>query len=504
MHWNLESCVLRNWRHTVLLALISLFYLAPPCLAQEEEPRSDETTPPVLEACEIVSGYVVDAKGRPIAGATVKTQVFSHSEDGAESAFLAKEILTTNESGWFVLEILKEPATDHKVTLAAFVSCKNCFETQFTQSGLESSGKLLELDPFVLTTTGTHIRGRIVSPNMEDDAPTGAIVSISGNYKSADGSTEYINQNLQCDSEGSFTGVVPATCKIKLQIMAPNYASNSFSFDIKPEEPLDADEPLNAKQKPARDLGELELKNGTSVFGTAKLLDGRPAVGVVLAMIQGDDVVAPSDISAAKTDAKGRFRFHPHTGKCTIVAVKSCLTRGMTDGTRQSLKSNGDVPLIGPHFLDLDGQSEDLEVDLTESESITLSGVVRNKEGNPVPGVTVRCGWHTDRGLIEVEFLRTNKRGEYSSRIPTGSVPSLKIRNQWVFQKMYESFLADPMADSSHELFINPEAEKNERLKFKPTHKSVSDLDWVMVRHRRKPTPLQRVGGAMKWLFWAE
>jgi beta-lactamase regulating signal transducer with metallopeptidase domain/5-hydroxyisourate hydrolase-like protein (transthyretin family) len=452
---------------------------------------------PSSESLEKIIGKVVDEQGRPIGGATVRARIYSRTKRWEESKVLSNQNLVTDENGKFEFELSENAKPGREITFFAEVSNEYCFEKLFSEYGLEKSGKLLKLEPYQLTR-GMKIKGRIIAPGVGDESPVGITLSASATYQEADGTNEYIYQYLKCDDDGFFTGVVPENSQLTLDVSAKNYASASVKHELKSLGVINKDE------IEVRDLGEIKLNQGTSVFGVARHRDGRPAVGVVLGMIEGDDTENPKDVSAAKTDSQGRFRFFPHSGKCMILALKSCRTRESYGPLQRGLTSDPGFPLIGPHFLDLSGKGAELELDLVEAETVTLSGVVRNVEGNPCEGVTVQCGWQTERGLVEVEYASTDDQGRYESRVPKGSVPSLQIRDQLVFGVWYEPFLADANSDSSIDLFTNPNVGLNEKLKFKPALKSVSDLDWVMTKYQNNPSVLKRVGDFLKWWQWGE
>jgi len=73
-----------------------------------------------------------------------------------------------------------------------------------------------------------------------------------------------------------------------------------------------------------------------------------------------------------------------------------------------------------------------------------------------------------------------------------------------MFGEMYEPFLANSSLDISDDLFTNPSAKMNEKLKFKAASRSVSELDWVMVKRPDPPSTGDRIKGVMKWWFWGE
>ena len=384
------------------------------------------------ESVERITGRVIDERGRPIVGARVAARLTSQAKHSQHSKVLFEKETTTQKDGRFEFEVTQQADPDHKITFVAEVSSAHCFQRTFFQSGLEKSGQLAELESYQLNR-GIRIKGRVVAPSSRADSPSDPIVSIVANYAQEKNSPETLYRYLKCDRQGDFDCVVPATCKLTIQVMAANFASNSLKLE------LAASARSGDGDIEERDLGKIKLKQGTSVYGTAKLRNGHPAAGVVLGMVEGD-LDNPSDVSAVKTDDQGRFRFATHSGKCAILSLKACRTRKIKNGYQQALRSEKGFPLFGPRFLDLNSQGDELEVNLTESESVTLSGVIRNFEGQPIPGVTLRCGWFTDRGLVEVEWITTDEQGRYASRVPKGKTPSLVIQNQWLRGESHEPY----------------------------------------------------------------
>ena len=293
---------------------------------------------------------MVDEKGHPIKGATVRARVSSHTKRWEQSKILSRQDLVTDENGEFEFELSEAAKPGHEITFVAEVSNEYCFEKLFSEYGLEKSGKQLELAPYKLTR-GIRVKGRIVAPGQGNEKPDGIMLSASASYQNTDDDKDHIYQYFECDKEGFFAGVVPENCQLKLDASAKNYASSSVKHQLKSRSILNQD------QIEERDLGEIKLNTGTSVFGVARHRDGRPAVGVVLGMIEGDAPNNPTDVSAAKTDSKGRFRFFPHSGKCMILALKQCRTRETYGPLQGGLTSDPGFPLIGPHYLNLNGKN---------------------------------------------------------------------------------------------------------------------------------------------------
>lgn len=489
----------------VLVALISL-----PGMRSDNETFATEPVVKDLQDQDIetatpmkITGKVIDSDGTPIEGASVRARVHTVMKRWEDSKYLVEQTLKTDAEGVFEIELVNTAAPGRKIHLNAEVSSKNCYAKHFHKHNLQKAGELIELEPYQLDR-GIRIKGRLVAPDSRGQAPADAIVSIEGTYKTADRKKERLYQKLKCDKKGFFTGVVPSNCKLKLVLMARNYATNIVEHELTGTALLDQD----AIEE--RDFGEMKLKQGTSVFGVAKYRDGRPASGVVLGLIEGEiEGGIWEDVSAAKTDEHGRFKFAPHTGKCMIFSLKDCFDRRLENRLRSSKQFDGEFPLIDSGVLDLSGKGAEFEIELTEAETVTISGVIRDERGRPVEDVTIQRGWYTDQGLMEVEYLYSDERGRYSIRVPKGNVPSLIIRKRFVDQTMYEPFLPKSAPASHKEFFTNPNPSSvdNYKLKFKPIERDIENLDWVM-KNLETQRSVERVAnralGIVEWWFLGE
>lgn len=472
--------------------------------AQSKPPQSDSAPEPIAEATKPktktpkrISGKVVNVTGQPIAGATVQMRLSSHSRSGPRQyEKLAEAELVTGDDGSFSVDIEKTAPQNHSLSFHAFVESKKCFQRSFSRRDSFFVHDEIELEPFELAR-GIRVKGRIVAPVSAAEKPADAYVSLYARFNSQEQS-ESIYQSIACDREGYFEYVVPENCELKIDVMATNYASVSKTFPVEPTGVI------GQKEIEIKDLGEIQLKQGVSVFGTARHRDGRPAVGVVFGMVEGDPT-DPSDVSSAKTDSQGRFRLPPHTGKCTLLSLKECRARKITGTFQGGLKSDPGFPLFDSLELILDGKNApELEVELVEAETVTLSGVIRDEQDKPVPGVAVWCGWYGDSGLIEVATPFSDAQGRYSCRVPKGRVPSVVVHDQHTNEDWFQPYLAQSTLNAHADLFEHRVSRPASDVKFKPAVASVNDLDWKMIRYRSRPYLLRKADSFVRWWFFGE
>ncbi|MEM9644281.1 MAG: hypothetical protein AAF989_04735, partial [Planctomycetota bacterium] len=443
-----------------------------------------------------IIGKVIDERGEPIRGAIVDGRVTCRQPGPpTEYKTLAHSQMISDQHGVFQIEVDHVFQEGNQLNFAAFISADHCFQRSFIRSGIARVDETIELPPFTLLP-GRVIRGRVTGPTSTSPSPIDGSVSIRAKYWQPDGQEEHHFQHTACDGDGSFKLIVPSRCQLQLDASADNYATRRISREFK--EGPDSVGTVSS----AQDLGEIPLKKGVSVFGTARRRDGSPAAGVVVGILEGDPNEYP-DVSASKTDKKGRFRLPPHLGKCLIAVVEQCRTRAVIDGEEQVINADGETPVFDTIVVDLENEQSVLELDLREAESIELSGAIRDVMGNPVSGLVVQAGWQTEVGLLEVAYLPTDEEGRYSIRVPKGRVPSLSIRNKFIDQDMLEPFLADPNAEWADELFSNASVVRNDALSFRAAEISVDDLDWVMIRSVPRPANLisQFRDFVRRWIF---
>ncbi len=470
--------------------------------AELEEPKTGPSKKPVVQATETITpkritGQVVNEQGQPIVGAKVQARLSSISKSNrSQWTTLAQTELETGGDGSFTLNIDQQAPKDHELNFHAFIESENCFQKRFYRHGDFFVDENIQLKPIKLTR-GIRIKGRVVSPASATEQPENAYVTVLAEYL-VDEHSDSPYEQVTCDDMGRFDYVVPANCELSLDARATNFGSSSVEHKI---------EPVNVTgntEIEECELGNIELKQGVSVFGTAKRRDGLPAAGVVIGIVEGD-VTNPSDVSSSKTDAQGHFRLPPHIGKCTLLSLKECRTRKIVGAFQGGLKSDAGFPLFDSVEVNLDGsKGPELEVQLVEAETIVYAGVVQNEEGHPVSGITVLVGWYGDSGLLEVGYQQTNENGKYLSRVPKGRVPWISIHDQRRNQEWFQPFLARSTLNVHADLFENPGIKVCDDLKFKPATANVSDLDWVMTLHRSQRPALRRIKDFARWWFLGE
>ncbi len=469
-------------------------------LVQEKnsEEQKPEKATEELGTPRLFTGKIVDQNGAAVEGANVVISAISYSKDWQDRITLAKKELVTDEDGTWTLDINKNAKKGHLMGVFLLADSKTCFQQHRMDSDFDRNAESVELKPLVLMR-GVMVTGRVVAPDSESDAPEDASVTLSGNY-SLDGiGSKSFLRILNCDSRGNFQCVVPAKSKLSVDAMAANYASLSDEFEIKSEAVMEAEDEL-AK----RDIGDLRLLAGVSVYGVARRLDGTPAAGVVVVIKQGDTSTAgPGDLASAKTDATGRFRLPPITGNCILFTLDQCWRRKVIKGEQQYFKSDGEVPLFETVYVDLEGKKGEFEVDLKEAGEVTVSGKIFFEDGTPLKNFHLAGGWQTDLGPLYTADLYTDESGKYSHRIPKGTAPHFIFQNHFIDQDMYEPFLESASAKLHRDLLANPREHHCDKINFNATKESVADLDWVVIKYiPKRERFLERVGEfARTWIL---
>ena len=119
------------------------------------------------------------------------------------------------------------------------------------------------------------------------------------------------------------------------------------------------------------------------------------------------------------TDEDGTFEFPRSSGQCSVGATSQAHASNYMS---QTTIAGNPPPTVLPIGVNLAEQGEPIELTLQESDSITLSGVARWENGEPVVNLEVKCGCSLklDGKSVGVDFTRikTDEQGRYSITAP--------------------------------------------------------------------------------------
>lgn len=467
----------------------AFLFFCPQLVSAQEQVQSEEKQ---KQAPAVIKGKIVGQDGAAVEGAVVKFVLTSFDRSNRDWETLLDSKLTTGENGEFQLLVKNTPAEDSERHLNLSVSSEIHFRRDFHFDNDKLWRESVDLGSLKISK-GVRVTGQLVSPDSRIEVQE-PVVNFVG---TADNSNFYLSDN--CDDEGKFSCLVPAGAKLELQIAANNFAYSDLEHEIKaPVGNSDA-------EIPEVDLGKLKLKKGVSVVGSATLRNGRPASGVVVAIVErgSNDLL---HVSSVKTDARGDFELPPHLGKCKLYVLETCRTRSIKNGESEVLKSDGVVPFFNPVDIDLDGKGSEFTVDLKEAESLTISGTIFDAKGKPLAGQSVGYGWGSAdgdfgmEGAIEMSYAKTNAKGEYSFQFGKGRRLFVQISNPDLWNDGFEFFVTRKTSFVCSDLFQTGSSRRLDEIKFNPIVQDATELNWEVQRTRSRST-LQRAGQMVDWLF---
>ncbi len=225
------------------------------------------------------------------------------------------------------------------------------------------------------------------------------------------------------------------------------------------------------------DLGEIELQNGTSVYGSVFNRSGDPVAGVVVTLREFDVVSLPNSISvieaSVKTDAQGRFRLPPHLGKSAICVVERCNQERGLPAIFVPICSEVSPPVVVPAIVELDGTKPELHIDLKEASTIKISGAVHWENGQPAMGV-MATGWIFGEPTgVRVSNSITDEQGRYTVEVPSNQkLASVSRIGKHDADAAWNYAFAMP-----HPLALRTELQL---ASFQNVQKDIEDVNWVL------------------------
>ncbi|MCP3099318.1 carboxypeptidase-like regulatory domain-containing protein [Myxococcus sp. K15C18031901] len=312
---------------------------------QLEETQREAEVRIVLGDLVSIPGKVVDLQGRPVADAVVTARATS-------AITLHSAEATTDAEGFFVMKTLPMGPCTFDVEAAGFHAI------QGREGALTATTRALAfaLQPAVL------VQGTLVDP--EGRPLSGVAVQLTPAVPGADAGAPAPDDTY--DASFSREGVVRARSDAKGRFVFELTEPGRFHLRTASDVHVTARQVVDA---PARDL-RLVLRPGGRVRGYVLDAQGLPLSGVFLSVRAGPE--APLTEAPALSDPDGSFTLGGIApGRHALVAV---FDHGAPH--RASLP----VEVLG---------AETVQVTMTMDTGLSVSGVVVDEEGRPVPDVTV-------------------------------------------------------------------------------------------------------------------
>ncbi len=207
-------------------------------------------------------------------------------------------------------------------------------------------------------------------------------------------------KDYACNEQGEFRLLLPKSGTKALWIYGD---SLSPMFKLAPEQ--------------ATDNIRYELKSGARVMGFVRGTDGKPRPNVAVHAVSKFSGNVPAYAipfeAAAKTDARGRFRFPPLSGEYKF---RLSSAGRLTDGSY--FEAPQTAPTMLPITLNLESGRE--PVILKASKFAVVSGIVRWPDTSPATD-TMIAAYAMPKGNgggLSLGRMMTGKDGRYSFRIP--------------------------------------------------------------------------------------
>ena len=360
-----------------------------------------------------ITGEVYDKEGNPDANAAV-----SVSGSGFANPFLGENTTTTDAAGKFRVEHV----LPGKVRVFATPPEDDLFESLDTAESEEQAM--------------TAVLGQIRSASVEvDDGeevhvtlgfPARKPVHVTGTVH--DGSEPVADAVIiALEEKGSLSGGIQATrsdAAGRFEVTVNLPGDYVFQVQSEDENPSPVLFPVTVPDEPEYDL-DLELPNGV-LAGIVLSADGDPAANVGFRVRRpgpGGGMLAFTQGNRRSTGADGRFRVeHLAPGTYTLVFGDpwSTFDQGRTDLA---------TTVAGPLDLAEGEVRDDLVVRVERPGKIV--GIVRDADGNPVPGAAVWARDASGQLLNLIATTRTNASGSFTySGVPPGKA--------WVFARKGE------------------------------------------------------------------
>jgi 5-hydroxyisourate hydrolase-like protein (transthyretin family) len=446
-----------------------------------------------------LSGQIVNSEGSPIKDAAVNARFSCSRNDGGivDRIELGEWKAETDSNGKFHFDVANAVPDNGELNLQVWAQSELHYNRYFFVGDKDLRSNDGTLDPMELRR-GVLVSGQVAAPPGKDQPlnPTVEMMLRRSAVRQDEASSFF--KEIACDQKGNFKLIVPEGTG-ELTIAAQNYRSTNLEREIKIAGEVETG------KIPQLDLGKLTLDEGVTVFGTATLENGDPASGVVVGIIEWKDGDYGA-VGSAKTDQHGKFQLPPRSGKCSILVLKACRSQRIIDGSREVLKTDGELPVFDSVELELDGKGRKFELSLKEAESVSLAGKVQDPFGNPAAGSTIEFGWETEHGNLEVDFLTTDKQGRYIARMAKGRKPVFRLHPRTVNGKYFsEAVLTKAIAQKHPDLITKSSAPFVKDPKFKSANSSTENLNWTLMDDSRTySSSVRKAGDALRWWLIGE
>lgn len=379
---------------------------------QEETPEhEDKEFEKQVPLPSLIKGKVLDADQVPVAGAEVKISFLGrakNSSSGLDSDTRIELIGTTDDSGRYQID-----------------SSGHTFNGGYAGSGVVNApgfpqvpvpyipgAKHDTLDmPDTVFYRKRRIIGRIISADS-DAVPQNCNLRLVGNSATADGITSdreapryFYSPVIECDETGRFETWIPRNMPVAISVFSNDHSGHQMMI------PYDKE-----------DLGEIVLQQGSILTGRVLDASHSPVAGAVVTIRSCEHLDFKQGTRDAqfrllkysvKTDDLGGYQLPPFRGKCLVTVSQ---TGNCRDGSH--LKGDRKPPIIKPHIVELLGH-EETDLNLVESEMVSVRGTVRWEDGTPAANIDISCRIYSELvELVSVGGTFTDKDGQFDLKVP--------------------------------------------------------------------------------------
>lgn len=400
---------------TVMLPISFIILAAFVSSASGIEPGTDES----FRWPEFLQGNVVTVDDKPIADAEVvlTLQKIHEYDSGRWDEVVYSTQIQTDEKGVFFVSTSDLPVVTHRpllvnidVTVDGFADARKWF---WYGPGKSPDPKQKHMATIKLVP-GRLVVGRCVDPS---GAPVvGAVVKTASGHSFGKPRVDVRWNPVATDKAGRFYLRVPDDGKVVINswISHPDWAPQLV------EVPLD------------RNLfkEDIELKKGGVLNGTVRTVDGKPAVGIVVAASSREggtiDFLGFHINNAVKTDENGQFQLPGLEGDFRVFLTQA--GRNDNELGKEFVVSDQAPPMVVPQLVSL-AAGENQVLDFIEQPKLTISGRVSWKNGDPVAGHDVQPYYMPTDFRTGIWLIKTvtDDDGNYSIEIPK-DMPELGIQ----------------------------------------------------------------------------
>jgi beta-lactamase regulating signal transducer with metallopeptidase domain/protocatechuate 3,4-dioxygenase beta subunit/peroxiredoxin len=436
----------------------------------ESEKTDESNESDASKAMTMLSGTVVDEDGHPFPKANVFIQAVDyqrvrdpHHQTRYIRVYRKEWKLVTDSDGGFQFELGHPEGKNLKAIVT--VTARGHVEIQQL---LEWNDLTCEKLAGFRLVRGRVVAGRILTPDGQPVA-NASIRAISSYYRESDPKPKFGLVDMQpiaSDAEGRFELSIPSQTYTEMVVKTPDWAPQRVAI-----------------QADATTIGDVKLAQGWQLSGQLLNRQGQPVGGQVVEIRSFDGgKVFPVRFPltrSAKTDAEGRFKLLPASGKFTVGLTPASLY----DSDDGSLTADGPLVLLSPTDVQLDGRDPSPSIVLQEPEAVKLSGRVTSEDGSPVnglefgvwseyPSVVASQESHNGMPLCELAAAWTDQEGRYTLNVPKDVAADVTSAGKSGPEHKYYRPWPQPTTQAV-QLGVGS-------LRLKATAKDIDHLDWVL------------------------